>query len=393
MNKKLHILSIASLFPHKVQPRFGIFVERSLAALAAQRDVALTIIAPVGMPPWPASLHPRYRALRDLPLAENWHGLDVLRPRFTLIPGMAARNAGAMARAILPHARALQAAGKLDVIDAQFFWPDGPAAARVAKSLTTPFSIKARGSDISLWARNPATAALIMDAAADATGLLAVAQTLKDDMAAIGMDGGKIKVHYTGLDAQQFYPRDRAAARAKLGLSDNVVLLLTVGTLHERKGQMLVLDALGHLPDHVHYWMAGDGPARAALAGQIAARGLGARVRLLGGVANDALPEYYAAADMLVLPSASEGLANVWVEAGGCGTPILLSDIPPAHEMIDMPMAGRIAARDAAAIAAGVADILANPPDRAALSAHTHARFNWQRNGAELAAYLRGLAR
>ncbi|MCC7393362.1 MAG: glycosyltransferase [Sphingomonadaceae bacterium] len=391
MAKPLHILSIASLFPNAVQPRFGIFVEHSLAALAAEADVALTIIAPVGLPPWPASLHPRYRALRSLPLTENWHGLDVLRPRFILIPGMAARNAAAMARAVLPHARALQAAGKADVIDAQFFWPDGPAAAQIAQRLQLPFSIKARGSDISLWARNAATRALIMDAAADATGLLAVASTLRDDMAAIGMDAGKISVHYTGLDASQFYPRDRAAARAKMGLSGKDVLLLTVGTLHERKGQQLVLDALSHLPDHVHYWMAGDGPERAALAAQITARGLGARVRLLGGVAHADLPEYYAAADMLVLPSASEGLANVWVEAGGCGTPILLSDIPPAYEMIDDPMVGRIAARDPVAIAAGVAAILAEPPDRAALSAHTHARFNWQRNGAELAAYLRGL--
>ncbi|HMN54963.1 MAG TPA: glycosyltransferase family 4 protein, partial [Sphingopyxis sp.] len=82
----LRILSIATLFPDAARPTFGLFVEKSLRALAAQPGIDLTVVAPVGLPPFPLSLHGRYRALRDLPRTERWNGLTVHRPRFTLIP-------------------------------------------------------------------------------------------------------------------------------------------------------------------------------------------------------------------------------------------------------------------------------------------------------------------
>ena len=91
MTAPLRILSIATLFPDVARPNFGLFVEKSLRALAAQPGVELTVVAPVGLPPFPLSLHPRYRALRSLPRAEIWHGLTVRRPRFTLIPRYGAR--------------------------------------------------------------------------------------------------------------------------------------------------------------------------------------------------------------------------------------------------------------------------------------------------------------
>src|SRR3546814_16547629 len=81
MNRPLRILSIATLFPDAARPNFGLFVEQSLRALAAQPGIELTIVAPVGLPPFPLSLHRRYRALRDRPRTEQWKGLTVLPPR------------------------------------------------------------------------------------------------------------------------------------------------------------------------------------------------------------------------------------------------------------------------------------------------------------------------
>lgn len=389
----LHVVSIATLFPDETRPNFGIFVERSLAALARQPDIRLTVIAPLGIPPWPLSLHPRYAALRRLPLREEWHGLTVLRPRFLLIPGIGARlNAGAIARAILPIARALKANGQLDVLDAQFFHPDGPATHRVARALSLPFSVKARGADISLWAQRPDTGPAIRAAAQAAAGLLSVGQALKDDMVAAGMDAGKIRVHYTGLDAERFRPLDRAAARAHWGVPPDAPVLLTVGALIPRKGQSLVIEAMRHLPQDVHYVMAGGGADASRLASLADRLGLADRVRQLGPVPNNDLPQLYAAADLMVLPSASEGLANAWVEAQACGLPLVLSDIPPAYEMIDGEDAGTITAADPSSLATAIGKVLHQPVDRATLAARAHQRFNWERNGRELASHLRSLA-
>ncbi len=387
MTAPLRVLSIATLFPDTARPNFGLFVEKSLRALAAQPGIDLTIVAPVGLPPFPLSLHPRYRALRALPLREEWNGLTVLRPRFTLIPRIGAkRNPMAICQAVL-HA---VDGSTFDVVDAQFFYPDGPAAMYVAETLDLPFSVKARGADISHFGHAPASAPQLLEAAGEAAGLLAVSDAMRRDMAAIGIDVQKIAVHYTGIDTARFHPGDRAAARAALGMDDTPAIL-TVGALIPRKGQALVIEALAALPG-VHYWLAGAGEAERDYRALAARLGLADRVHLLGPVANADLPQLYRAADAVVMPSASEGLANAWVEALACGTPIVISDAGGAAELVTAPVAGRIVARTPGAIADAVHAILAAPPLSGDVAASLGGRFDWDRNGRELAEHLRRCA-
>ena len=387
MNQPLRVLSIATLFPDAARPNFGLFVEKSLRALAAQPGIDLTIVAPVGLPPFPLSLHGRYRALRALPHAEQWDGLTVLRPRFTLIPRYGARlNPAQVARAVLSAVRERA----FDVVDAQFFYPDGPAAMRVADALGLPFSAKARGADISHFGHDPATRSQVLQAADKAAGLLAVSDAMRGDMAAIGIDPGKVAVHYTGIDTARFHPGDRAAARAALGM-DDAPAILTVGALIPRKGQALAIEALPALPG-VHYWLAGAGEEEARYRALARKLGVETRVRLMGAVPNADLPQLYRAADAVVMPSVSEGLANAWVEALACGTPIVISEAGGAAELITSPAAGRIVNRTPAAIAEAVQAILAHPPASSDVAASLDGRFDWDRNGHELAQHLRRCA-
>lgn len=383
----LRVLSIATLFPDAARPNFGLFVERSLRALAAQPGIDLTVVAPVGLPPFPLSLHKRYRALRNLPHAEQWNGLTVLRPRFTLIPRYGARlNPAQVARAILSSVRGR----RFDVVDAQFFYPDGPAAMRVAATLDLPFSVKARGADISHFGHNPATRTQLVEAGAKAAGLLAVSEAMRRDMAEIGIDRAKVAIHYTGIDTARFRPGDRTAARGALGMGD-APAVLTVGALIPRKGQALVIEALRALPD-VHYWLAGAGEEESRYRALAARLGVDGRVHFMGPVANADLPGLYRAADAVVMPSVSEGLANAWVEAVACGTPIVISNAGGAAELVTSPVAGRIVDRTPAAIAGAVQAILANPPAPADVAASLGGRFDWDRNGRELAGHLRRCA-
>lgn len=388
--KPIRVLSLATLFPDAVRPNFGLFVEQSLRALAAQPGVELTVVAPRGVPPWPLSLHPRYGALRMLPRQDDWHGLHVHRPRFTLIPGRAARNPAAIARAVLPLARRLHAAAPFDVVDAQFFYPDGPAAMHIAAALSLPFSVKARGADISHFGHDPATARQLLAAANQSAALLAVSAAMRDDMAAIGIDPAKVRIHYTGVDTARFCPGDRTAARAVLGLGDGP-LIASVGALIPRKGQSLVIEALPTLPG-VTYALAGAGESEVDYRALAARLGVADRVRFLGPVANADLPQLYRAADAIVMPSVSEGLANAWVEALACGTPIVISDAGGARELVTSDVAGRIVERTPKAIAMAVRDLLATPHDAAAVSDTLGDRFSWERNGRELAEHLRGIA-
>jgi glycosyltransferase involved in cell wall biosynthesis len=385
----LRVLTLATLFPNGARPTLGVFVERQTRALAALADVEVEVVAPVGLPAWPLSLHPHYADLRALPARETRNGLIVHRPRYRVWPALGkARTARVMAAALLPLLRDIRARFAFDVIDAEFFWPDGPAAMILAEALGLPFSIKARGADIHFWGARPDIAPQLRAAGEAAGGMLAVSAALKRDMAALGLPADRICVHHTGIDLENFRPVDRAAAKAELGVAGP--LLVSAGALIPRKGQDLAIEALALIPEATLI-LVGGGPERGRLERLAAKLGVAGRVRFPGIQPHDRLPALLAAADVMVLPAASEGLANVWVEALACGTPVVTSDVGGARETIDRPEAGRLAARDPAAIAAAVRELLAAPPDPAAVR-EAAAKFSWARNAAELRDHLFSVA-
>jgi teichuronic acid biosynthesis glycosyltransferase TuaC len=384
----LRVLTLSTLFPDASRPNFGVFVERQTLGLAAHPQVELRLVAPVGLPPWPLTALAHYRPLAALPGRELWKGLDIYRPRFATIPGTGGRfHVAALARRLKPLLTAIRRDFPFDVIDAEFFFPDGPAAVALGKHFGVPVSIKARGADVHHWGTAPATAAQVIAAGQQAQGMLAVSQAMKADMAALGLPAERIRVHSTGVDLDRFAPRDRNEAKAALGVAGPLVVSL--GALIPRKGHEIVLRAVASLPG-VSLLIAGEGPERAALEAEIARAGVGDRVRLLGSVPHADLPALLAAADVMALASSSEGLANAWVEALACGTPIVITDAGGAGEVVTTPAAGRIVPRDAAAFAAAIADLLAAPPPRDE-TRNAAARFTWEANTAALHDHLSGL--
>lgn len=392
----MRILSIATLFPNPVKPSFGVFVGNQMRAVAARCEVDLTMVSPIGVPPWPLSTRAPYARLKDIPEVSDAVGIKVHYPKFTLIPKIGGdSNPARIAAAVLPLARRLHAEQPYDLIDAQFFFPDGPAAAIVARELGLPLTIKSRGADIHYWGRREKALAQMRDAARQAAGLLAVSQALRQDMIALGMPGDKIDVHYTGLDRERFHPIERGAARAlvsampDLGIWPEGPLLVTPGALIPRKGQRLVIEALTRLP-HVRLALAGvgeDEPHLKALAKRL---GVADRVQFLGLVDHDLLPYVLCAADVLVLPSASEGLANVWIEGLACGTPIVVPDIGGASEVVKDASAGRLVARNPESIAEAVSEILVDPPSQADVADNV-SRFSWGVNAENIMRFWRSV--
>ncbi len=380
----LRVVTLSTLFPDASRPNFGVFVEQQTLCLAARDDVALTVVAPVGRPPGPAI--GRYAALAALPVVEAWNGVTVHRPPFTVWPLTGGRfHARAVEHAVIPVLDSL--AGGFDVIDASFFFPDGPAAIALGRRYGVPVSVKARGADIHHWGRAPATAARILAAGQGADGLLAVSEAMKADMVALGMPASRIAVHHTGVDLRAFAPADRTPGKAAFGVSGPMVA--SVGALIPRKGHDVVIEAVARLPG-VSLLIAGEGPERARLERSIDGLGVADRIRLLGAVPHAELPALFAAADVMALASSSEGLANAWVESLACGTPIVITDAGGAREVVTAASAGRVVARDADAFAQAISALLTDPPLAADVRRHA-ARFTWAANTSSLYAHLSGL--
>ncbi len=376
------MLSLSTLFPRADQPGFGRFVERQFAALAERGDIDLTVISPIARPLLAGTVH-----------CDETRGYPVHYLPFATIPRYGGRwNPALIARAALPLVRKLHTAAPFDLIDAQFFYPDGPAAARIAAELGLPLSIKARGSDIHYWGAQGYALKAMLAAADAAGGLLAVSEALKADMAALGMPSAKIAVHYTGLDHTRFFQRPQqhgrdAIAAIMLAPRDGP-LLITPGNLIPLKGQALVIEALAELPD-VRLLIAGSGPDLGRLKARAGQLGLGERFHF--ATLNPAqMALALSAADALVLPSEREGLANVWIEALACGTPLVITDVGGAREVVTSPAAGRLVERNPKAIAEAVRELLADPPARGIVAAHAE-RFSWEANAAQLAEHYRKL--
>lgn len=389
------VLSLSTLYPNPARPRLGTFVARSLEALAARGDWDVTVINPIGVPP---VVFGPYREAAAPAVDGEEQGVHVHRPTFTLVPKFGGRlNPGAIVRAVLPLAKRLHARQPFDLLDAQFFYPDGPAVAKIAAELRVPFSIKARGADIHHWGHLSYANRMMRDAASRAAGLLSVCEALADDMEAIGLPRDKITVHYTGLDRDRFRPlqspnlRPRLAEELGVPLRHDEKVLVTVGALIPRKGQDLVIRALPHLPG-TRLLLVGKGDDEGKLRALAEEIGVGDRVHFLGLLDHDLLPLVLSAADAMVLPSASEGLANAWVEALACGTPLVITDAGGAREVVRDRAAGLIVERTTQAITHGIESLLANPPARAGTAGMAD-RFDWRVNAQQLAAYYSRIAR
>lgn len=372
----MDILSITTLYPNAEQPTFGVFVENRLRRVAALEGVRLRVVAPV---PWFPSRSERfgmYARYARVPRVEERAGIQITHPRYLAIPKVGMTAAPALlyaallrhvSRSILPHF-------DLDLIDAHYFYPDGVAAALLARRLGKPLVITARGTDLNLLPQWRRVGSMIRWAAARADACITVSAALRDALTGLGVDRGKVHVLRNGVDLEVFQPVDQAAARRAWGVDGPAIA--SVGHLIERKGHDLVIGALPALPG-VRLLIAGEGPERGRLE-QLAARlHVADRVRFAGAVPHEQLAGLYSAADALVLASSREGWPNVVLEAMACGTPVVATRIWGTPEIVTHPDAGLlIDERTPQAVAAEVRRVLEQPPARAATRRFAE-RFSW----------------
>lgn len=359
----LDIVTVTTLFPSSAQPQHGLFVEERLRHLTATGGIRARVVAPVPWFPARSARFGRYATYARVPRRETWRGFEVAHPRFLAVPKIGeSLLPAAMAAGVLRELRRLHKSGRdFDLVDAQFVYPDGVAAALAATALRKPFVLTARGSDVNDFGTRALPRAMIRWAARRSSGVIAVSAALAETLAALGVDRERLHVLRNGVDLERFRPtadaRDSSAASG--------FTLLSVGTLKELKGHHLAIEALRDLP-HVRLVIAGEGPQRDALGELASDAGVASRVELVGSVPRERMPSLYASADALVLASRMEGMPNAVLESLACGTPVIAAAVGGIPEIVREPLAGiLLRERSAAAIAAAVRELQARPREPA----------------------------
>jgi D-inositol-3-phosphate glycosyltransferase len=195
-----------------------------------------------------------------------------------------------------------------------------------------------------------------------------------------------------GVDLQRFSPGDRLAARRRVGVPADAVVLLFVGRIQPLKGPDLLLQAAARM-------LADDPGLRATLqvlvVGAPSGSGLAEPrrlqelavslgvtdvVRFLPPQPPAQLAEHYRAADVAVVPSHNESFGLVALEAQACGTPVVAAAVGGLQTAVDDGVSGLLVAdRDPRSYAAAIRRVLAGRELLAAGAGRHASRFSWDR--------------
>jgi teichuronic acid biosynthesis glycosyltransferase TuaC len=384
----MKILSLTTLFPSRAQPVHAIFVHNRLKYVAEllQDRGEVRVIAPIPYFPFDRFIA-KYAERHKIPRSDQMGRLAVLYPRYFSIPAILKPLDGFFVLlAVWWAVRKLRRAFDFEVIDAHLAFPDGFAGVFLARLLKKPLTVTLRGHDVNVLPNYPVRKRQIQFALQHADRVIGVAEALRRGAIALGADPSKAVTISNGVDLEKFFPVSQAEARARLGLPLDRQIVLSVGRIVENKGYHLIVEAMRLLRDAgqaIPYFVVVGGTADEAmypakLQETIARLGMKEDVLLAGAQPNHTLRDWYSAADVYCLASATEGWPNVLLEALACGTPVVATNTWGTPEIICSDDYGLLVERSAERIAQGLQTALAKQWNRQAMIdyASTH---TWQK--------------
>jgi len=309
----MKILWITSVYPSDEKPGLGVFHETQVQALI-RLGLEVTVICPV--PRHPALIRyvkKQYRANKKMPFKYLRRGVTVYRPPYLALPGQLrwAQPDKRVAASVLKTMYEYEI--KPDLIHAHFAMPSGGAARIVAEQKKLPWILTLHGSDVNIYPFYSASAKKAFEQSVQAANLvLAVGESLKIRTKELaGRDSIVLPI---GVDLSRFQPAEetKKQIRRRLQLPEEKKIVVFIGRLTQAKGVFELAHSLQWLSNDVAIVFVGDGPARDKLRQH---PDFNRRLFLTGQVENERIKDYLFASDVFALPSYTEGMPTVVIEA------------------------------------------------------------------------------
>ena len=353
----MKVLLFSNHYPASDAPTRGTYNHNIFNALA--RTCEVRVVGPV---PWWI----RTRRPRDLLLVqrETGFGLDAAFPSFWSIPGATPLHGHATFLSLLPYLLKVRLEFPFDVVVGCNAYPDGVGAADLAAAARVPLVQNVIGSDVNELPERPALRPQILWALRRAGRVVAVSHDMADRVVSLGIPRPRVVGQHNGVDGEAFPLRDKAAARARVGLDHAGPIILYVGNVKIGKGIKVLVDAMAplsarHGRGDALLCVVGSGEADAEIAARVKELGLTKSVRLCGRQLHSEIPWWMSACDVFCLPSYMEGCPNVVLEALASGRGVVASRVGGIPELITEGRNGvLVPPRDPDALAAGLAAAL-----------------------------------
>lgn len=166
--------------------------------------------------------------------------------------------------------------------------------------------------------------------------LICVSEDLVDECKKLRIPDRKIQLVHNAIDLATYTrTTSKELAKREIGLEGNDPLIGMVCRLSPEKGiieAIAMVSRLNAQGKRVQLWVAGDGPFRPDIEREIASRGLGEQVRLLGQLSDTRM--FYQAMDAFLLNSIREGLPNVVLEAMALEVPVVATRVAGVPSLI-----------------------------------------------------------
>lgn len=376
------VLALSYLFPNPAMPHYGIFVFNRLKAV--QECCDLKVIAPIQWYPFKERISPCSVGQTLIPQRTFFEGLEVHYPRFFVIPKWFKWvDAISYLLSVLPIVRKIWDEGfHFDLIDLHWTYPDILAGYVLCRLYKKPFIVTIRGGEALCLREKGGRKFMLGRLLKKANAVITLSSELAAKCQELGVETGKISVVLNGIDPGKFRLVATKQARARLGLDQDKKIIISVGSLIERKGHHEVIKVLPELNDkfQLDLFIIGDvnpeGDYSKTIKRFIEQLSI-SNVHLVGNVDHPQLVDWYNAADLFVLATQGEGCPNVVMEALACGTPVVVTNVGAVPDLMEVGKDGLIVS-ESARLKDLIAKGLENFWDRAAISARGRDR-TWER--------------
>lgn len=379
------LLTISNLYPYPKEMQRGLFNAQLFAAMSSHIDITNLCL----VPEWRIWSYKGILNWRDV----YDESLGTCYVPYFYLPVLGRNYSWRHCYEALARLGDLFA--ECDVVLATWLYPDCVAAVEMAKMYKKRVWLKVHGSD-RFHLNSVVRRRMILDACDYAEGVICNAEFMKNALGELGVPAEKLHVIPNGVDTELFRYRDRNDVLSKLCNIPDVVgrvieerkkVVLFVGHLVDVKGADVLLEAWAkvvRLAGSVAGCLVivGDGVRRASLKRMADKLGIAESVLFVGECSHDDIALWMNVADCLCLPSRSEGMPNVVLEALASGLPVVATDVGDCRQVLEeAECCCIVSVEDGDDLCAGLSGVLGRGVDRVGLAGRQERRLSWDKCG------------
>lgn len=247
-----------------------------------------------------------------------------------------------------------------DIIHAHFILPPGLVAVLVGILTGKKVVVTAHGSDLRIQTSNHFLKPIIKFILSRAYLVGVVNEDLRRRVLDLNIEGVEKKLRITpnAVDLTKYHPQTRTDFRRKMQIPEKDKLILFVGNLVPQKGVEYLLEAKKLLKTDSNLIIVGDGPLLTELQDKVKQENI--RQVFFTGARRD-VPQILPAADIVVLPSISEGSPYILLEALACGKPVIATKVGGIPDMVTPDEGLLVEPGDPKSLAKAIDKLLNNP--------------------------------